>query len=354
VRTLDKWATHGSFQSNLENIRECVSALCTSGANVDLQKSEFGTKLKKAPLWDAVENFDSAAILALLEHGANANVPLAARFPKDHEGNSLPLHRWSMTPKYRLAYPESYSLVLQALLDHTDDWNARTNEGLTPLHCSIDRASSEFDFSEWRETAELLLNRRRFTGNVDIDARDQNGRTPLLYALESTKAEKKLSCVPVLQQFGADIRVRDNAGRDYVFYVLKYTNVGDDSALNMIRDYLAPIEPDRHIEELSKSRDSKTGLSAFLLMIQQGYLNCVRYALRIGIDPNDHTAQGKTALDVALETGNRVRLDLLERWANRYEIPPEPGQTSIPDILFTDTLHWMPQTYRLIQNRTWK
>ena len=92
-------------------------------------------------------------------------------------------------------WPTATASDVQAELDAGADVNARTENGYTPLH-----------WAAWKnaETTEALI-----TAGVDVNARAEGGRTPLLSAAILGTAEG----VQLLIAAGADITAKDGFGR---------------------------------------------------------------------------------------------------------------------------------------------
>ena len=75
-----------------------------------------------------------------------------------------------MTPLHRAAF-KGYTDVVKLLLANKAEVNAKTNDGLTPLHQAVAQGG-------YKEVAALLL-----ANKAEVNAKDNNGRTPLAWAL---------------------------------------------------------------------------------------------------------------------------------------------------------------------------
>ncbi|CAM9306585.1 unnamed protein product [Ectocarpus sp. 8 AP-2014] len=154
---------------------------------------------------------EHAAIVALLKHGANANMKLlgdplllcAAYFNSvpaaeallaagaevnvfnDHVKNFTPLH---MSAKH------DHPGVLKALLRNAADTEIRTIHGWTPLHEAAERGHVN--------SIDALVD-----GGAKVDVQDLGGCTPLHIACKKLKC----SAIHALLRSGADIQALDNS-----------------------------------------------------------------------------------------------------------------------------------------------
>ena len=188
-----------------------VAALLDADADVAAQDNEGRTPLHYAG--DSGGN--PAVIAALLEAGAD----VAAR---DNE-NRTPLHY--------AADSDGNSAAVAALLEAGADVTARDNEGRTPLYraaartgnlavvnallaadaepCEMWNTPSFFRIAIPKDVTACLA-----TG-ADVVARDDQARTPLHYASESTQSS---AVVGALLAAGAALKARDNEARTPLHY----------------------------------------------------------------------------------------------------------------------------------------
>ncbi len=131
------------------------------------------------PLHNAARMAEPKLIMVLLEYGASLK-------QQDVHGSS-PLHH-TANEGYR---NPGHIGVAWLLINKGVDVNARDNQGKTPLH-----------FAEANIT-ELLLD-----AGADVNARDNRGWTPLHSAAHGDRVEK----VKLLLEQGANPRLKDNAG----------------------------------------------------------------------------------------------------------------------------------------------
>jgi len=114
-----------------------------------------------------------------------AKTPVCARKGGDYEGDSL-----------LYAAEQNNCLSAALLIEKGADVNAKTNDGRTPLHRAAENNAAE--------AAALLIQH-----GADVNAKTDDGRTPLYLAAGSNVAE----VVTLLIQHGADVNAKTDDGR---------------------------------------------------------------------------------------------------------------------------------------------
>jgi FOG: Ankyrin repeat len=99
---------------------------------------------------------------------------------------------YGFTALHGLAEEEHYDIV-QFLIGHGADVNARNEDGITPLHLAA-----------WPEMAELLI-----ASGADLEARNNQGYTPLMVIAAEAEREDVME---VLLEAGADVNAKNNQG----------------------------------------------------------------------------------------------------------------------------------------------
>jgi ankyrin repeat protein len=152
-----------------DGILEIVQWLLNHGADVNAQSND-----PSVPINSAVGCGHLQVVRMLIEFNADINV--RSKFGKGSLHLAASRHK-----------NDDHVGIMQLLLDHGANPNARDNNGSTPLHDSSWSSSS--DSSEWRseihgtvEDTRLLLK----YGAI-IDSEDNEGRTPLQLALEHNR-----------------------------------------------------------------------------------------------------------------------------------------------------------------------
>jgi ankyrin len=155
---------HGASRDRLVDV---VRWLLSRDADASARDTENWT-----PLHIAACNEDLQIFRMLLVHNSNLNMETTQGIYPLHLAASSPDHRDHLT-------------IIQLLLDHGADPNARDFDGSTPLHCS-----------SWREKEGYLPCRGTVEGTrlllkhgANIDAVDDDGRTPLQIALVHGRQE---------------------------------------------------------------------------------------------------------------------------------------------------------------------
>jgi len=159
---------------------DTVRWLLNHGADANAHDTGHFTSLHCAAFYADLES-----VQALLEHGADINarnnygeVPLhlaASPFEDPHHNLFSDPYSYRRGDTYH-----SHLAIVQLLIDHVADVNARDNTGSTPLHHSSCRQKSHSTtVYGTAEGARLLIEH-----GASIDAKDNEGRTPLQLALE--------------------------------------------------------------------------------------------------------------------------------------------------------------------------
>ena len=147
-------------------------------ANVIKLLLKRGASVKPEYLCNAIERGCTAAVNALIEHGAGVNISC---------GNDTPLHK---------AVDKGLEDVVEQLLERGADPNVRDNNyGGTPLHAAASKCH-------------VGITMRLLEHKADPNARDIFGKTPLHVAAENGCAE----VVRLLLEYGTDPEIRDNRG----------------------------------------------------------------------------------------------------------------------------------------------
>jgi ankyrin repeat protein len=152
--------------------------------------------------------------------------------------------------------------------------NVADRNGATPLHVAACCASTT-------DVIKLILE----TKKVDINVRDKNGQTALLYAVRGNRVDN----VDYLLENGADPAIHDENGDTPVH--LAAAAVNKDSA---ILDLLLVTEKKIDIDERNNA-----GMTALHMAFRESNFNAARFLLSKGANPNVADENGLTPLHLA-------------------------------------------------------
>ncbi|KAI1567940.1 Ank-2 multi-domain protein, partial [Pyrenophora tritici-repentis] len=221
------------------------------------------------------------AVFALLNAGADANV--------DSKWSKLvSLQKWLEIEPKSLAYPEGYFIALEKLI-----------------------------------------------GSLDVQ--DEFGMSlPLLWISLNASGLDYLEGLTWLQKKGATITTRDTYGRDVLFYAANNREIWDEACLQIMELYLESLPGTSRAGILNESKHGVTARTAFMAMCYNCYIRSVEYAIENGIDVNDSGREGMTALDIALDSGNGMRLGLWTNFARERGRLPKRSDQIIDAIFHND------------------
>ena len=137
--------------------------------------------------------------------------------------------------------------------------------------------------------------KRLIEQGVDVNARDSNGWTPLVFAAGSGHAE----IADLLIDNNADVTSQTNEGRNALMYAAAYFGHTDIARIL--------IDNDADIDAI----DNK-GLTALMLAARRGHIDTAGLLLNNGADIDTKCNDGMTALMYATDNGHTDIVDLLK------------------------------------------
>lgn len=256
-----------------------VAVLCLPGAAV--------AKAGEVPLVEAVKNLDRAAVRALLDHGADVNMPAV--------DGATALH-WAV-------YLDDQVLVW-LLIDAGADVRVANRYGVQTLSLASLNGSAE--------VIEQLL-----SAGADPNTSLPGGETALMTAARTGTP----AALRVLVAHGADVNARDAVhGQTALMWAAAE---GHAEAIHL----LAEVGGDIHARTASPARESlrrdlflspsPTGFTPLMFAVRAGHLDATRVLLDARADVNDTLSDGQSVLVVAAANANWELADyLLDRGAD--------------------------------------
>ncbi|KAJ5072233.1 ankyrin repeat protein [Anaeramoeba ignava] len=199
---------------------EITDLLVTQGAQIDCLDAN-----KSTPLHIAIKNGDFRIVGYLISKGVNleiedgdGNKPIHLAIIHDHmeilrkiagTGINLQMYNSQGTTALNIAAQQKNFAAFQILFDFGADINISDIDKKTPLHEAVERG--HFDF-----ISDLFAARTQ--KSININAVDNLGRTPLMYAIEIGD----LNIVSLLINKNADLNILDNERNSALHYAIRF------------------------------------------------------------------------------------------------------------------------------------
>jgi ankyrin repeat protein len=247
---------------------EAITILIKAGADVNAVNISGKTPLLLA----AKNNPNPEVIKILIKAGADVNV-------KDIDGKT-PL---IMAADNRNPNPE----MITALIKAGGDVNERDKFGLSPLMLAAGNENSTSEVI----TAVVKTDTSNNKASVNINALDENGKTPLIEAAQKNSNPK---VIITLLQLGASTIVKDDAGKTAVDYARENRRLNDADTLQKLqsKEYAIPLNA-------SKQRRAAMSDYSFLELCKNGTLQRINNAIKNGANVNARNSTGETPLMLA-------------------------------------------------------
>ena len=251
-----------------------------------------------APLADAAEGKDSAAVRALLEKRADVNAPQAdgmtalhwATYHDDVDSVKLLLaagadakaaSRYGVTP-LSVACTNGNTAVVELLLDAGADANSTLPGGETVLMTAS-------------RTGRLGPVNSLLAHGAGVNARERKGQTALMWAA----AEGHVGVVDALLKAGADFRISLPSGFTPLFFAVRE---GRSAVVFRL------LEAGCKVNDVMRPERNGKSASPLILAIENGHFELAAALLKAGADPNDQPA-GYAALHAVTWVRKPIRGD---------------------------------------------
>ncbi|OXB54970.1 hypothetical protein ASZ78_012746 [Callipepla squamata] len=280
---------------------ECLNLLLNTGADFN-KKDRFG----RTPLHYAAANCNYQCLFALVGSGASVN-------DLDERG---------CTPLHYAAASDTDGKCLEYLLRNDANPGIRDKQGYNAVHYSAaygHRLCLELIASETpldvayhghHQALEVLVQ-----SLLDLDVRNNNGRTPLDLAAFKGHVE----CVDVLINQGASILVKD--------YVVKRTPIhaaATNGHSECLRLLIGNAEPQNAVDI-----QDGNGQTPLMLSVLNGHTDCVYSLLNKGANVDAKDKWGRTALHRGAVTGHEECVEALLQHGAKSLLRDCRGRTPI-------------------------
>ncbi len=331
---------------------EIVKLLIDRGADIEA-KAEYG--LTALYLASVLKNREAVSLL--LEKGADTNV----RLEKEAETKNRVVKQGGETPLLAASIVGNFEIV-ELLLKHGANVKTKSSKGQTPLQLAstlevitillqygadthgLDQEYLNSILHNFAQTdnavgMKLLTSQK---GNFDINARNEEGATPLIIAIKDNNIES----VKSLLENNADPNMTDSAGTPPLMYVMKSSVDFPDEIFMLLLEHGAdPTIKDkrgrtaddsaRHIGgsvSTTLKRFATKGENFVNYVIANNYIK-VKEELENHINPNARDRDGRTALNWAVHTGNIEMIKLLLKHNADLNALNGEGMSSLADAL---------------------
>ena len=250
----------------IDELKTRIKHLLDHKKNINAKNKDGDT-----PLSLAVKRGYPEIVKMLLDNGADFNF-------KDELGNTL-IHKSMFLPF------EKFSPIISTLLSKGLSIDTKNFAGNTVLY----DVATLMAFIEWQEKLNFLI-----TIGADLEAKNNKGETPLLYAL---RARGSYASIKNIIESGAKIDARTHEGKTALHYVADYQK--DLDAFKNIINLL--IEKGLDINVPDYKGDTVLHIIARKLSESKEAIN---FLIQKGANPNIKNYDGKTPLELAREKGS--------------------------------------------------
>ncbi|MHC4679204.1 MAG: ankyrin repeat domain-containing protein [Planctomycetota bacterium] len=271
----------GATLDTVEKVVKDVTAYIEKHATIERANCDI--------IYFAASRGDTGKVEALVRKGIDVNVA-------DAQGCTA-LH---------YAAQEGHKEVVELLLSKDAKINAKNRDGRTPLELAASQRRKDVMKLLVEKGADIpTIHLAAFVGSLgklrsfvqagtDVDAKDEDGRTPLLRAIVS----KHVDAVKFLIEAGADVNRRDEQG--YVPLVHALWGL-DSDMVKLLLDKGADV----HAKDTS-------GYTPLHWAVMMGSRQLTELVLEAGADAKTESTTGETPLDLARQGGPEI-VELLKK-----------------------------------------
>lgn len=250
----------------IDELKTRIKHLLDHKKNINAKNKDGDT-----PLSLAVKRGYPEIVKMLLDNGADFNF-------KDELGNTL-IHKSMFLPF------EKFFSIISTLLSKGLSIDTKNFAGNTVLY----DVATLMAFIEWQEKLNFLI-----TIGADLEAKNNKGETPLLYALH---ASGSYASIKNIIESGAKIDAQTHEGKTALHYVVDYQE--DLDVLKNIINLL--IEKGLDINVTDYKGDTVLHIIARKRLQSKEAIN---FLIQKGANPNIKNYDGKTPLELAREKGS--------------------------------------------------
>ncbi|CAB0043456.1 unnamed protein product [Trichogramma brassicae] len=203
-----------------------------------------------------------------------------------------------------LALANGCSSMAESLLTRGADQNIVDANGWSPLHAVCNRSFEEAD-RYGGSAVRFLEICRDLEKPLRVDARDNEGITPLHLALENLKGQAVLS----LLSMGADPNLANPRGETPLHVICRTGGIAESFGERFFQRLFEITDGMRRVVQL-EARD-ESGKTPLHLALSYGDEELIGWLLRRGADPNSANANGSTPLQLAVANLQPDTVDLL-------------------------------------------
>ena len=257
----------------------------------------------EAPLADAAEGKNSAAVRALLQQKANVNAPQAdgmtalhwaayhddldiARLLVNARADAKSVNRYGVTP-LSLACTNGNTSIVELLLEAGADPNTNLPGGETALMTAS-------------RTGRLGPVKALLARGADVNARERKGQTSLMWAA----ADGHVEVVDALLKAGADFQTPLPSGFTPFFFAVREGRL--EVVFRLLEAGVKVNDSMRPERKNSAAQPKPT--SPLILAVENGHFELAAALLKAGADPNDRPS-GYTALHAITWVRKPIRGD---------------------------------------------